>query len=294
MKKLIIWSSLMLLLGCMVLPLRAQTYEKWWKEVETLEKKDLPQSLIDTLDKIYRKALAERNAPQMIKAYLMRADNQISLTPDSLQSELDRLKAWTERETDPVARAVLNSVTGYYLLQQSKEVNEAFVYFLRSLEDKNALAAVKAEAYRPMTESGKLSEKYFGDTMLDLLTRQAVKWLNRYVPVLTQVSAQQLTVDLYTGLIDYYAATGNRSSELLTRICLLEYVQRHYVHAPLRVSEVEAIARMQEWTQAYADTECWFISSNGTQLQLRYPYGAYRRGSSRWANGWHCSPDQSP
>ena len=64
MKKLIIWSSLMLLLGCMVLPLRAQTYEKWWKEVETLEKKDLPQSLIDTLDKIYRKALAERNAPQ--------------------------------------------------------------------------------------------------------------------------------------------------------------------------------------------------------------------------------------
>lgn len=255
MKKLIIWSSLMLLLGCMVLPLRAQTYEKWWKEVETLEKKDLPQSLIDTLDKIYRKALAERNAPQMIKAYLMRADNQISLTPDSLQSELDRLKAWTERETDPVARAVLNSVTGYYLLQQSKEVNEAFVYFLRSLEDKNALAAVKAEAYRPMTESGKLSEKYFGDTMLDLLTRQAVKWLNRYVPVLTQVSAQQLTVDLYTGLIDYYAATGNRSSELLTRICLLEYVQRHYVHAPLRVSEVEAIARMQEWTQAYADTK---------------------------------------
>ena len=255
MKKLIIWSSLMLLLGCMVLPLRAQTYEKWWKEVETLEKKDLPQSLIDTLDKIYRKALAERNAPQMIKAYLMRADNQISLTPDSLQSELDRLKAWTERETDPVARAVLNSVTGYYLLQQSKEVNEAFVYFLRSLEDKNALAAVKAEAYRPMTESGKLSEKYFGDTMLDLLTRQAVKWLNRYVPVLTQVSAQQLTVDLYTGLIDYYTARGNRSSELLTRICLLEYVQRHYVHAPLRVSEAEAIARMQEWTQAYADTE---------------------------------------
>ncbi len=208
----------MLLLGCMVLPLRAQTYEKWWKEVETLEKKDLPQSLIDTLDKIYRKALAERNAPQMIKAYLMRADNQISLTPDSLQSELDRLKAWTERETDPVARAVLNSVTGYYLLQQSKEVNEAFVYFLRSLEDKNALAAVKAEAYRPMTESGKLSEKYFGDTMLDLLTRQAVKWLNRYVPVLTQVSAQQLTVDLYTEsgkLSEKYF--GDTMLDLLTR-----------------------------------------------------------------------------
>ena len=68
----------------------------------------------------------------MIKAYLMRADNQISLTPDISSWKLDKLKAWTERKTDPVARAVLNSVTGYYLLQQSKEVNEAFVYFLRS------------------------------------------------------------------------------------------------------------------------------------------------------------------
>lgn len=256
MKKLIRISCLLLLLGCLVVPLRAQTYEKLWKEVETLEQKDLPQSLIDTLDEIYRKALAERNAPQMMKAYLMRADYRIRVTPDSLQSELDGLRRWTERETEPVARAVLNSVSGYYTLElRNDEFARALTYFRRSLEDKEALAAMKADAYRPMTESGKVSEKYFGNTMLDLLTRQAVEWLGRDYQTAREPAVQQAAVDLYQGLIDYYVEKGNRPAELLTRLGLLDYCQGYNIHAPLRLSDEDAISRLQVWMHTYADTE---------------------------------------
>lgn len=256
MKKLIRISGLLLLLGCLVLPLRAQTYEKLWKEAETLERKDLPQSLIDTLDKIYRKAFAERNAPQMIKAYLMRADYRIRLTPDSLRTELDGLRVWAEKETDPVARAVLNHLAGNYLLDvQPREVERALACFRRALEDKEVLTAVKADAYSPLTESRELSRKFFGNTMLDLLTRQAVESLSRYAGVIREVLVQQAVADLYNGLIGYYAGKGERPAELLTRLCLQDYRMRHYIHAPLRLSDEEAMAQLQNWTQEYADTE---------------------------------------
>lgn len=44
-------------------PLHAQTYDKMWKEVEQLQKKDLPQSVVSASMKIYDKAKAERDVP---------------------------------------------------------------------------------------------------------------------------------------------------------------------------------------------------------------------------------------
>ena len=37
-----------------------------WKEVEQLQKKDLPQSVVSASMKIYDKAKAERDVPQMM------------------------------------------------------------------------------------------------------------------------------------------------------------------------------------------------------------------------------------
>ena len=36
-------------------PLHAQTYDKMWKEVEQLQKKDLPQSVVSASMKIYER-----------------------------------------------------------------------------------------------------------------------------------------------------------------------------------------------------------------------------------------------
>ena len=52
--------------------LRAQSYDNLWKQVGQAQDKSLPQTVVKLTDEIYRKALAEKNSPQLLKAYLYR------------------------------------------------------------------------------------------------------------------------------------------------------------------------------------------------------------------------------
>ena len=81
--------SLVLLWMCGAgLALHAQTYHQLWKQVEQAEKKSLPETVVKLTGQIYRKGLQERNAPQMLKAYVCRSAYQEKLTPDSLYARL--------------------------------------------------------------------------------------------------------------------------------------------------------------------------------------------------------------
>ena len=229
MKKIGLISGLFFLLCLFVTSLRAQSYDQMWKEVENLEKKDLPKSVIRQVNRIYAKAENEKNAPQMMKAFLVCAEKKVGLSPDSLAGQMDARRQWAAEEKDTVARAVLNHVMGACLLEsRNADVDTVLGYFRESLKFPEVLAEIPAKDYRPMTESGKLSEKYFGDTMLDLLARQAVYRLSwGYVDVTRSSEARHAVLDIYSGLIDYYAKSGDRSAELLTRLCLLSYRQGH-------------------------------------------------------------------
>ena len=82
--------------------LHAQSYDQLWSEVKQAQEKSLPQTVIQLTDRIYRKGLQERNAPQLLKAYVCRAAYQEDLTPDSLYSRLPRLEQWAQTEGDAV------------------------------------------------------------------------------------------------------------------------------------------------------------------------------------------------
>ena len=92
--------------------LHAQSYDQLWNEVKQAQEKSLPQTVIQLTDQIYRKGLQERNAPQLLKAYVCRAAYQEDLTPDSLYSRLPRLEQWAQTEDDAVTRAILYSLLG--------------------------------------------------------------------------------------------------------------------------------------------------------------------------------------
>lgn len=153
----------------------AQSYDRLWKEVEETRKKDLPQTLISQVNQIYEKARKEKNAPQMLKAYLSRVECQVGLAPDSLQRELCRLNAWAAEENDPLQKAVLAFLSGYYKLESApQEVDSALYEFDRAVKDKEVLLGVATTDFRPMAEQGKWSQRYFGDNMYDLLLRQSI------------------------------------------------------------------------------------------------------------------------
>lgn len=100
----------LLMIGVCFLSLHAQSYDNLWKQVEQAQKKSLPQTAVKLTGKIYRKAELEKNAPQMLKAYIYREAYQERLTPDSLYTNLRNLESWVKSEPNPVSKAILHSL----------------------------------------------------------------------------------------------------------------------------------------------------------------------------------------
>ena len=161
MKNMFYWAGIISILICLPLRVSAQSYEQMWKQVEALEQKQLPKSAIKELQKIYEHAKQEKNMPQMMRAHLTKASLSINVTPDSLDRELSGLKTWVAEEKDPVYKAILNHLLGYYTLDTGKRdeaaIDAAIAYFRLSLQDKDLLSRKSAADYHPMTVSKELS-----------------------------------------------------------------------------------------------------------------------------------------
>lgn len=235
----------------------AQTYTAWWKEVETLQQKDLPKSVIGVLDKIYTQAETERNLPQMMKAWLMRAQYRGMIAPDSIPVDRKQLEDWAEKETEPLGKAVLYSLLGSRLAEQGREedVDSALVYFRRSLAPKEVLKSASADDFVPMTQTGKLSERYLGDSMYDLLTREAIRALNGAWRWNRMEKVQEEIVRMYDDLLAFYGNV-NREGFLITQLAKAEWqAQRGVAGERFRLSGEEYGSLLEKWSREFADLE---------------------------------------
>lgn len=262
MRNMFYWAGILSMLICLPLRVSAQSYQQMWKQVESLEQKQLPKSAIQELQKIYEHAKQEKNLPQMMKAHLTKASLSIDITPDSLESELSGLKAWVEEEKDPVYKAMLNNLLGYYILDTGKRddvaIDAAITYFRRSLQDKETLSRSSAADYRPMTVSKELSERYCADNMYQLLARQAISRLSGYF-IANPVLAGKIQIEIlsiYDGLIGFYRQQGMADARLLVMLDKLHYegndVSRGGVNEKLRLTDEQVIALLKQWTEEFA------------------------------------------
>lgn len=238
----------------------AQTYEQLWRNIDRYAKKDLPSSVIATADKIYSKGQAERNIPQMMKAYIVRAEYRGALIPDSLDSEKLVLKQWAKAETDLLGRAVLNSIVGTMFLDgKNCNVSEAVRYFRLSIVDKDLLTKTSAKEFMPMTKSGTLSEKYFGDNMFDLLVRQAIRSLSNSTRY-NSLSEMETAFSFYDDLISFYEAKGDRvatflckESKLVFRYEKLDGFTKFHSAVDEKVSQLISLASQYKGLPVCAD-----------------------------------------
>ena len=124
--------------------IQAQTYNQLWKNVEQMEKNDLPKSVIAEAEKIYAKAKAERNVPQMMKAYLTMMAGRRSIAPDSLAVDIKGLEAWAqEAGTQVPDRAVLYSILAEFTIRKDFAKGDRYLHL--SLKDSIQLVAYPAE-----------------------------------------------------------------------------------------------------------------------------------------------------
>ena len=247
-------SLIVLLVMSVFAPMQAQTYDNLWKELEVLERKDLPQSVISEAMKIYDKAKAEQNVPQMMKAYLTAMQYRSLLTPDSLKVDMNGLEQWASQTGSVEDKAILYSILGE--MTMPADVKKGLGYLQASLKDKDRLLLIPVEKLRPMVRVGEASKRYFRDNLYNLLARRAIQIMQQYrwqaaakanqtnslpadmtdmdqfvtyqfVPV-SDCDLTAAVMQTYQSLLKAYDTETEREGWLLTGIDALNYLYRNF------------------------------------------------------------------
>ena len=247
-------SLIVLLVMSVFAPIQAQTYDNLWKELEVLERKDLPQSVISKAMKIYDKAKAEQNVPQMMKAYLTAMQYRSLLTPDSLKVDMNGLEQWASQTGSVEDKAILYSILGE--MAMSADVKRGLGYLQASLKDKDRLLLIPVEKLRSMVRVGEASKRYFRDNLYNLLARRAIQIMQQYrwqaaakanqtnslpadmtdmdqfvtyqfVPV-SDCDLTAAVMQTYQSLLKAYDTETEREGWLLTGIDALNYLYRNF------------------------------------------------------------------
>ena len=247
-------SLIVLLVMSVFAPMQAQTYDNLWKELEVLERKDLPKSVISEAMKIYDKAKAEQNVPQMMKAYLTAMQYSSLLTPDSLKVDMNGLEQWASQTGSMEDKAILYSILGE--MTMPADVKKGLGYLQASLKDKDRLLLIPVEKLRPMVRVGEASKRYFRDNLYNLLARRAIQIMQQYrwqaaakanqtnslpadmtdmdqfvtyqfVPV-SDCDLTAAVMQTYQSLLKAYDTETEREGWLLTGIDALNYLYRNF------------------------------------------------------------------
>ena len=247
-------SLIVLLVMSVFAPIQAQTYDNLWKELEVLERKDLPKSVISEAMKIYDKAKAEQNVPQMMKAYLTAMQYRSLLTPDSLKVDMNGLEQWASQTGSMEDKAILYSILGE--MTMPADVKKGLGYLQASLKDKDRLLLIPVEKLRPMVRVGEASKRYFRDNLYNLLARRAIQIMQQYrwqaaakanqtnslpadmtdmdqfvtyqfVPV-SDCDLTAAVMQTYQSLLKAYDTETEREGWLLTGIDALNYLYRNF------------------------------------------------------------------
>lgn len=229
---------------------QAQTFDKLWKQVEQAERKSLPQTVIQLTSEIYKKAEAEKNSPQMLKAYTWRMRYDDMLTPDSFYVNLKGLEQWAEVAEKPMDRAILHSlIAGFYsdyvsrnrwqIFQRPDIVEEApsadmrewsgnmFVQQImkctaEALKDKELLLVTSSRTYLPFVELGTASEYYRHD-MLHLLGSRGVDALKAVIGLNKDSVVNAGIGNIYQEMLDTYKRAKMDDGYVLTMLNYLDW-----------------------------------------------------------------------
>ena len=213
--------------------MQAQTYEKLWKQVEQAQQKSLPQTVVKLTEEICRKALDEKNSPQLLKAYLCRAAFQECLTPDSLYARLNEMERWVTTETDETDRAILHSLLAneYAEYWQSNRraiaartdlvtdnqpadirewtprqfVEKVETHATASTRQVTLLTRTSTDTYRPFVEQGEQSA-YYSHDLYHLLAWRAVRSLKSMTGAGADTLVQTRIETIYRQMMDVYVA----------------------------------------------------------------------------------------
>lgn len=176
-------------------------YANEWATVAEFEKKSLPQSASETVNNILRKAIKDKNSPQVIKALIHQGKYDLVLDAQNDTLIFRNLNEMLVKSGDVVEKSVLHSMLGELYLQyyqkdrwnidQRTELgdfvpadmkewtrnifyDQAAGHLSASVAADEELVKVKVETYATVVGLGKDSRRFF-PTMYDFLIRRAIE-----------------------------------------------------------------------------------------------------------------------
>ncbi|WP_321333130.1 alpha-2-macroglobulin family protein [uncultured Bacteroides sp.] len=255
-----------LLISSLNVSVYAQSYDRRWKQLERAEKKDLPQTVIKLAGDIFDKAEAERNSPQMLKAYMWRMKYQQIYTPDSFYTCLKDIEQWTDTTTVLTDRAILNSLAaGIYadyaaanqwqLRQRTNLEEDSSIEDIRewsgnlfvqkvlkhtraALQDSLSLLKTSSASYVPFVEQGKTSTYYKHD-LYHLLALRGVTALKSVYSMGNDTILTAEIVSIYTNLINTYRNAENEDAVVLSSLDSLRWAQQNSLYFSALNSELK-------------------------------------------------------
>lgn len=131
-------------------------YDKDWKKVDSLTLLGLPQSALDIIEKIYLKAMQEKNDAQIIKALLYKAGNSYSYEEDAQEKSILQLEKELTKISYP-AKPVLQSIlaTIYWRYYQTNR------YAILSRTETSGFVSDDIQTWDAAKFVSKTSELYF-------------------------------------------------------------------------------------------------------------------------------------
>ena len=199
------WVWILTIILSMPINLFAQTYTTLWKQYDAATRDDLPVTQRNVLQEIIKKAEKEREYGHLLKAQLSYISAVSSVTPDSLEVEVELLKdkEVAARDNNAVLAAVYQSVLGgVYAHNHTLDENYNKIsreYYRQSLSRPDLLVKTQADGYIPLVERGDDS-KYFDHDLFSVLCFEAKD---------------------YELLHQYYTEVGNRQAACLSACYLL-------------------------------------------------------------------------
>ena len=170
-----------------------QSYSALWKKAQEAEKKDLPQTQYDIIQKIVKKAEKEKAYGQLLKAELKGSQVMMAISTDSLTPAVERIRQRGEAAKDEALKIVYQtvlwkvcSVNSNIKIETRKPVLDEHIC--------RVLANIKEDAYDPFVISGDDSG-YFNDDLLSVVGYE----LRDFEP-----------------MYNYYKKVGNRKAACLT------------------------------------------------------------------------------
>jgi hypothetical protein len=199
--------SILVLFAIMIFPLQTvygqapvKDYSKEWKKVEDLVNKQLPQSAITEIKKIYTLAKNEKQQAQQIKALVYMIALQEEIREDNKALGLIEMEKEIASSKEPVTSILKSIQAGMYwnyyqqnrwqLFDRTKTVdfrkddiatwhaedfhNKISSLYLQSLKEEKLLKQTKLEAFRAILQKG--NTRHLRPTLFDLLANTALAY----------------------------------------------------------------------------------------------------------------------